>query len=46
MINFNAAYDWSEISVYNLLADMGSPRLPVVPNQSNCVTKAGKYSPG
>lgn len=28
-INFNVAYEWKTDSIYNLLADPGSPRLPV-----------------
>jgi hypothetical protein len=45
-INFNLAYKWTEKSVSNVLADLGSPRLPINPSKSSCSTKAGSYNKG
>lgn len=45
-INFNVNFSWSAKSVANVLADMGSPRLPISPSKSNCDTKAGTYTKG
>ena len=45
-INFNADYKWTEKSTYNVLADMGSPRLPVEADKSDCKTQAGSYTKG
>jgi hypothetical protein len=45
-ITFNLDFSWNASSTYNVLADMGSPRLPVEPNKSQCETKAGKYTKG
>ena len=45
-INFNADYKWTDSSADNVLADMGSPRLPIAPSASKCTTKAGSYTKG
>ena len=45
-INFNADYKWTDSSASNVLADMGSPRLPISPSSSKCQTKAGSYTKG
>jgi hypothetical protein len=45
-ISFNVNFSWSAKSVANVLADMGSPRLPISPSKSSCDTKAGAYSKG
>lgn len=45
-INFDADYKWTETSTYNVLADMGSPRLPVEADQSDCKTQVGSYTKG
>ena len=45
-INFNADFKWTDSSASNVLADMGSPRLPISPSTSKCQTKAGSYTKG
>lgn len=45
-ISFNVDFSWNASSTYNVLADMGSPRLPVEPSSSQCETKVGKYTKG
>lgn len=45
-INFNLPYKWTDKSVSNVLADLGSPRLPIGPSKSSCTTKAGSYNKG
>ena len=45
-INFNTDYKWTQTSASNVLADMGSPRLPISPSSSKCQTKEGSYSKG
>lgn len=45
-INFNINYAWTSKSVENVLADMGSPKLPISPSKSSCETKAGSYTKG
>lgn len=45
-INFNADFKWTDKSTYNVLADMGSPRLPVEASKSDCKTQAGSYTKG
>lgn len=45
-INFNVDYSWTVDSADNVLADMGSPRLPIAPDFSSCNTKEGKYTKG
>jgi hypothetical protein len=45
-INFNVDFTWKADSYSNLLADMGSPRLPIFADSSKCTTKEGKYSKG
>ena len=45
-ISFSLDYTWTASSFSNVLADMGSPRLPIFPDQSSCQTKEGKYSKG
>jgi hypothetical protein len=45
-INFKTNYSWKDNSVANVLADTGSPRLPIGPSKSQCSTKAGSYTAG
>lgn len=45
-INFNVNFNWKSTSFSNVLADMGSPKLPIAPSKSNCDTKAGTYTKG
>ncbi len=45
-ITFSLDFDWKASSIYNVLADMGSPRLPIEPLSSQCDTKVGKYTKG
>jgi hypothetical protein len=45
-INFNVNYNWKTTSYSSVLADMGSPRLPIAPTKSQCDTKAGSYTKG
>jgi hypothetical protein len=45
-INFNANFNWKSNSFSSVLADMGSPKLPIAPTKSNCDTKAGTYAKG
>lgn len=45
-LTFNTTYSWGDKSYSNVLADMGSPRLPISPTKSNCTTKAGSYKAG
>lgn len=45
-VNFKANYDWNDKSYYNNLGDMGSPRLPIFADNSQCVTKTGSYASG
>ena len=45
-INFNVNFNWKTNSFGNVLADTGSPRLPIAPSKSNCDTKAGSYTKG
>lgn len=45
-INFNVNFSWSSKSYANVLADMGSPRLPISPSKSSCESKAGSYTKG
>jgi hypothetical protein len=45
-ITFSGDFKWTEKSVSNVLADMGSPRLPIAPASSKCDTKAGSYTKG
>lgn len=45
-LTFNATYSWTDKSFSNVLADMGSPRLPISPSKSSCTTKAGNYKAG
>lgn len=45
-INFSLDFTWTASSFSNILADMGSPRLPIFPSQSKCDTKEGKYTKG
>jgi len=46
VINFKLPYNWQEKSIDNVLADMGSPRLPINPDKSQCTTKTGSYKAG
>ena len=46
VINFKVDFKWNATSYSNVLADMGSPRLPVPPSSSKCDTKAGSYTKG
>jgi hypothetical protein len=46
VINFKVDFKWNATSFSNVLADMGSPRLPVPPTSSKCDTKAGSYTKG
>jgi hypothetical protein len=45
-LTFNTTFTWTDKSFSNVLADMGSPRLPISPSKSDCTTKAGSYKPG
>lgn len=45
-INFNVNFSWSSKSFSSVLADMGSPRLPIAPLKSSCDTKSGSYTKG
>lgn len=45
-INFNVNFNWTSKSYANVLADMGSPKLPISPSKSSCDSKAGSYSKG
>jgi len=45
-INFKATFAWKQDSYSNVLADTGSPRLPIRPTKSSCDTKAGTYNAG
>jgi hypothetical protein len=45
-INFNVAFKWTDKSFSNVLADMGSPKLPISPSKTSCNTKAGSYNKG
>lgn len=45
-ISFSLDFNWGAESYSNVLADMGSPRLPISADSSKCVTKEGKYSKG
>ena len=45
-INFNLPFKWTDKSVANVLADTGSPKLPINPSKSSCTTKAGSYNKG
>ena len=42
-INFNVNFSWTSKSFSNVLADMGSPKLPISPSKSSCDTKAGSW---
>lgn len=46
VINFKASFNWTSKSYSNVLADMSSPRVPIGPSKSNCVSKEGTYSSG
>lgn len=45
-INFKTTFNWNKNSYSNVLADTGSPRLPVKPSKSNCTSKEGSYTAG
>jgi hypothetical protein len=45
-INFNVNFSWTSKSYSNVLADMGSPKLPISPSKSSCESKAGSYTKG
>jgi hypothetical protein len=45
-INFNVNFNWTAKSYSNVLADMGSPKLPISPSKSSCESKAGTYTKG
>lgn len=45
-VTFKAAFNWKDNSFSNVLADMGSPRLPISPSQSSCKTTPGSYKSG
>lgn len=45
-INFNVNFNWSSKTYGNVLADMGSPKLPISPSKSSCESKAGQYTKG
>jgi len=45
-VTFKVAFSWTAKSFSNVLADMGSPRLPIGPSKSNCTTTPGSYKSG
>ena len=45
-INFKAAFNWKDNSYSNVLADTGSPRLPIAPSKSSCKTTPNSYKAG
>lgn len=46
VINFKVDSKWSAASYSNVLADMTSPRMPIAPSKSNCISKEGSYTKG
>lgn len=46
VINFKVDSKWTASSYSNVLADMGSPRVPIGPSKSDCASKEGSYTKG